>query len=192
MARKRGFANPRTSKHLVRNQSDRTARIQALCVHSTESHPRPGTGDVDAIQNWFDNPASQASSHYCIDDTGNSRQLVEESRKAWTCGAGNSVTVNYELIGFAAWSNGMWRSHPKQIRKLAQHIAYSSIQWGVPVQRGRVGSRGGVLVITKPGVITHNDVSKAGFGTHTDPGRFFPMRLTLRLARWYRKHGWFS
>jgi len=191
MAKKRGFANPRTDKHLVRNQSTRSARVQALCIHSTESHPRPGDADLDAIQSWFDNPASQASSHYCIDDQGRSRQMVEENRKAWTCGAANSLTVNYELIGFAAWTRKTWRSYPKQLRKLAQHIAYSSIQWGVPIQRGRVGNAGGVCVITRPGVIKHADVSKAGFGTHTDPGRFFPMTVVLQMARYYRRRGWY-
>src|SRR5690349_6704183 len=101
MAR-RGFNNPRTGIANVRNQSDRIAgsKIQALAIHSTESHPRPGNDDIDAIQAWFDNPASQASSHYVIDDAGRSRQLVPEGRKAWTIGLANSWTVNYELIGF--------------------------------------------------------------------------------------------
>lgn len=184
----RGFTNPRTGLATVRNQSDRVpgSKIQALAIHSTESHPRPGNGDIDAIQNWFDNPASQASSHYVIDDAGRSRQLVLEQRKAWTIGLANSWTVNYELIGFAA---GVWK-HRAQLKKLAQHLAYSSREHGVPLRKGRVGNVGGRCVCTKTGVIFHSDVTAAGFGSHTDPGKRFPLAAVLASARWYRRRGW--
>ena len=184
----RSFKNPRTGRHLVRNQSDRIpgAKVQALAIHSTESHPRPGNDDIDAIQNWFDNPASQASSHYCIDDAGRSRQLVDEHRKAWTIGLANSWTVNYELIGFAS---GTWK-HRKQLKKLAQHLAYSSRKHGVPLRKGKVGNVGGRCVCTRSGVIFHSDVTAAGFGTHTDPGKRFPLTTVLATALWYRRHGW--
>lgn len=185
----RSFANPRTGKADVRNQSARVpgSRVQALAVHSTESHPRPGNGDIDAIQSWFDNPASQASSHYVIDDAGRSRQLVPEDRKAWTIGAANSWTVNYELIGFASFSAKQWNW--RQLKKLAQHLAYSSRQHGVPLRRGKVGGSG-TCVCTRSGVITHFDVTKAGFGSHTDPGSGFPMVRVLAMAKYYKRRGW--
>lgn len=189
---KRTFRNPRTDWQPVRNRSDRApgSKILACAIHSTESHPRPGDGDLSAIWNWFNNPASQASSHYVIDDDGNSWQMVGDFDKAWTIGVANSWTLNYELIGHAADSNRKWRQRMPQLKKLAQHLAHAHLRHGVPLRKGKVGNQGGACVCVKAGVIRHSDVTAAGFGSHTDPGSGFPFWLVLRLARWYAKHGW--
>lgn len=191
---KRKFQNPRTRWVPVRNQSDRQdgAKIVACAIHSTESHPRPGNADLEAIRSWFDNPASQASSHYVIDDDGNSWQMVGDFAKAWTIGVANSWTLNYELIGHAADSRWRWRQRMPQLKKLAQHLAHAHRRHGVPLRRGRVAARGGTCVCVRPGVIRHSDVTAAGFGSHTDPGSGFPFWLVIRLARWYARYGWYS
>jgi hypothetical protein len=192
----RTFDNPRTQlKLLTRNFSQRShpvhgKKIMALAVHSTESHPRPGSADLQAIYNWFSNPASQASSHYVIDDRGESWQLVREADKAWTIGAANSFTINYEMIGFARDSEASWLARLPQLKKLAQHLAHNSRRLDIPLRKGEVANKNGVCVCTRTGVIRHSDVTRAGFGSHTDPGAGFPLRRVILLAQWYKVRGW--
>src|SRR5215213_10453306 len=95
---------PNTTRNYVRNRSSRVfAPIQAVAVHSTESQDLPGTTrDLDGIETWFDNPASQASSHIGIDGDGNSRVWVPAEQKAWTILDLNPVTLNIEFVGRAA------------------------------------------------------------------------------------------
>jgi hypothetical protein len=60
----------------------------------------------------------------------------------------------------------------------------------LPIQQGNVRNVNGLCVCTKKGVIRHSDVTAAGFGSHTDPGKAFPMDDFLRYGRYYKKNGW--
>lgn len=192
MAR-RTFKHPRTERKLLKNNwSERTgAGITQIALHTTESHPRPGSGDVQAIWDYFNNPANEASSHFLL-QYPDLWQIVADESKAWTIGAANSWTLNIEIIGFAATSAKQWITGENmlEMRQLAKLIAYLSKKHGIPIQTGTVRNVNGVCQPGRSGVIRHSDVTKAGFGTHTDPGTGFPFRLVLRLARWYSKHGW--
>src|SRR5262245_51556693 len=108
-ARRTKTVAPAHTTHIVRNQSERRAPVLAIAVHSTESADIPGsTKDLVAIRNWFDNPASQASSHIGVDGQGNTELWVHSDRKAWTIGAANSWTVNIEFVARAAQKPGEW------------------------------------------------------------------------------------
>src|SRR3954454_19837263 len=116
MARRTKTAPPTHKTFLVCNQSERRGPVLAIAVHSTESADIPGsTQDLVSIRNWFNNPASQASSHIGIDGAGNTEMWVHSNRKAWTIGAANSWTVNIEFIGRAAQGAGQWED--AQIRE---------------------------------------------------------------------------
>src|SRR5688572_14984484 len=68
------------------NQSDRTGgpgAIAIIVLHSTESHPRPGNGDLASIAEYFQGDVD-ASSHVITDDDGHSARCVPDARKAWT------------------------------------------------------------------------------------------------------------
>jgi N-acetyl-anhydromuramyl-L-alanine amidase AmpD len=180
---------PSHSTHLVTNQSERRGPILAVCVHSTESADLPGTtADLVSIRNWFNNPVAQASSHIGIDGQGNTERWVASNRKAWACGAGNSFTLNIEFVARAAQAAKDWEE--AQVKQGARWLAYWSLKYNIPVQGGRVGNVHGQCVCITPGVIRHSDVTAAGFGSHTDPGRAFPMDDFLDAARWYRIKGW--
>jgi N-acetyl-anhydromuramyl-L-alanine amidase AmpD len=180
---------PRHTTHIVSNQSERRGPVLAVAVHSTESQDIPGsTDDLRAIRNWFNNPDSQASSHVGIDGAGNTEVWVHSNRKAWTIGAANSWTTNIEFIGRAAQPASAWEE--SQIKQGARWAAYWAIKYGFPIQRGRVANVNGLCVCTRKGVITHKQVTDAGFGSHTDPGPAFPMDDFLRYAQWFRKNGW--
>lgn len=181
---------PRHTKHHVRNRSSRRgAPIQAIAVHSTESADLKGTkDDLRGIRNWFDNPASDASSHIGIDGQANTELWVPSTEKAWTILQLNDRTLNIEFVGRAAQRAKDWEE--AQIKQGARWIAYWAIRFDLPVQRGNLRSVNNWPVISKKGVIRHSDLTDIGFGSHTDPGKNFPMADLLDYARWYRRNGW--
>jgi len=192
--------NP-TFRRIVQNQSTRSSgKIGLLVIHSTESHNRPGSSDVLAVAEWFDNPDSDASSHIIIDAEGISVRCVYDSKKAWTCSKFNSVSLNVELVGFAADPVGVWLGVGKrfgkrfvrlkdvaaapQLRELAKLLVEWSEVHSIPLRRAVV-SDGAVV---RSGVTRHMDLGVAG-GNHNDPGNNFPFDAVLRYAI-YRQDRW--
>lgn len=180
---------PAHKTFLVCNQSERRGPVLAIAVHSTESQDLPGTtDDLRAIRNWFDNPVSQASSHIGIDGQGNTELWVHSNKKAWTIGAANSFTCNIEFVARAAQGSSSWEK--AQVKAGARWAAYWCLKYGLPVQIGNVRNVNGQCVCSKRGIIRHSDVTAAGFGSHTDPGKAFPMDDFLRYTRYYVQKGW--
>jgi N-acetylmuramoyl-L-alanine amidase-like protein len=166
----------------VINQSDRTAGVplNLIVLHSTESHNRPGDSDLAGVAGWFDNPAAQASSHVIVDADGSSARCVPDDRKAWTCEAYNSASLNIEQIGFASQGRKGWRRNWRELRETARWIARWSRQHRIPIRRAHVANG----VVTRSGVTTHAKLGSAG-GGHHDPGDY-PFRRVLLLARLYK------
>ena len=189
MAKRQKKYPPHHRTRIVKNQSSRNgAKILAIAVHSTESADVRGWDDLNGVGNWFNNPASQASSHLGIDGEAHSIRYVTDGRKAWTISALNSVTLNIEFIGRAAQPGSAWEE--AQIREGARWAAYWCLQYGIPAQRGACRAKNGQAWISKKGIIRHSDLTAAGIGSHTDPGRQFPMRDFLDKIQWYKKNGW--
>jgi N-acetyl-anhydromuramyl-L-alanine amidase AmpD len=189
MAERTKTRAPAHETHIVCNRSDRRGPVLAVAVHSTESQDLPGTtDDLRSIRRWFNTPASQASSHIGVDGQGNTELWVHSNEKAWTIGAANGFTCNIEFVGRAAQAGSAWET--AQIKAGARWLAYWALKYDLPIQQGNVRNINGLCVCTKKGVIRHSDVTAAGFGSHTDPGRNFPMDDFLRYGRYYRKNGW--
>lgn len=164
---------------IVRNKSSRNgARILLGVLHTTEGHERPGVSDLTGLASWFDNPASQASSHVGNDAEGNDIRMVNDQNKAWTCAGYNSVSVNLEQIGLAAETRAQWLAQPKQLENTAWWVAHWSELHGIPIRQGQVN--GGRVIRT--GFVQHSQLGTVG-GGHHDCGPGFPMDHVLDLAR---------
>lgn len=171
----------------VCNQSARSSSIAAIVLHDTESHDVTGLADLQAIGNFFNEPAVKASAHVCVDGQGYSARYVPDGRKAWHCAGYNSQTLGIEQIGFATFTELLWNRHKRaQLKKVAKYIAYWSKQYGIPIQRGAVSNG----VVTRRGVLMHSELGSIG-GGHHDPGPNYPIDAVLRTARWYRRYGWY-
>lgn len=182
---------PHHTVHLLdRNFSSRLgAPIQAVAVHSTESSDvKASWDDLHGVRNWFNNSASQASSHLGIDGDGHVEKWVKDVDKAWTILELNNRTLNIEFVGRAAQPRSDWEK--AQIHAGAQWAAWWCVHHGIPVQRGQVKNVHGYPVIVEKGIITHHDLTRAGFGTHTDPGPNFPIGRFIDLAQEYKRNGW--
>lgn len=185
---------PEYERHIVQNRSERGgARVRGIMAHTTESAEVPG-GDADlmSVFNWFNNPASQASSHVGIDGEGNSHLWVPSSQKAWTMGHReiNAETLNIEFIGRAAQPAADWEE--KQIKVGAKWAAY----WILNLRSCDIAEHVKRLVMVPgPSIMTaglgrHSDLTNVGVGTHTDPGPNFPMSTWMRQTQYYIDNGW--
>lgn len=165
---------PSFEKCAVRNYSSRHGQRPSLWViHDTESpnvsgRGPPGKQDIRAICSWFNNPDSQASSHYTTDADGNTLQMVDLADKAWTQAGFNSVAISDEFIGYA--SQTAW---PFAQRLAGEQLAAADLKrYGIPAQRGLVD--GQTCQVIRPGILMHADLGACG-GSHHDAGTAFPM-----------------
>ena len=166
------------STRLVRNYSSRNGRTPLLWVlHYTVSPNRPGLSDMDAVAAWFNNPRSQASSHYLIDNEGHCYLLVPESQKAWTQATFNPVSISVEVINTGREPSYAGRAG---LRKLARVISDSAARWRIPIRKGAV--RG--CTVVRSGIIDHDALGQCG-GGHTDI-RPYSVDTVIAAGRGYR------
>lgn len=171
---------PEITKY-VQNQSDRQpgTKIKLIVLHTTEGHNRPGLEDLKSLASWFDNPNAQASSHVGNDAEGNDARFVADKKKAWTCAAYNSASLNIEQVGFSATAQSTWLAQNKaQLQNTAEWIAYWSKEHNIPIRKGRV-FKGRVLLA---GVVQHSDLGVEG-GNHGDCGEGYPFKYVMQLAK---------
>ena len=177
----------RISLTVVNHGDQRPLRsIRGITLHTTEGHDRPGIADLDALGDFFNNPLVEASSHVAVDGEGHSARYVPDGYRAWTQGAYNGQMLSVEQIGFAKWSRWFWvNRRNKQLKKVAQYIAYWSTEYNIPIRKGKAT----VGIVTKTGIFRHSELGAAG-GGHSDPGKGYPMHTVLSLARKYKRRGW--
>jgi N-acetyl-anhydromuramyl-L-alanine amidase AmpD len=132
------------------NQSLRGAPIDLVVLHDTE-------GAYGAAINWLRNPAADASAHVVLREDGKeATQLVPWSKKAWSCMAFNSRSLNLEMSGKASVGYGA-----AEIDAAARIVAYWCKLYGIPVRHALAGKTSGITF--------HQELGAAG-GGHSDPG----------------------
>jgi N-acetyl-anhydromuramyl-L-alanine amidase AmpD len=116
------------------------------------------------------------SAHVCVDGEGNSAQYVPDEHKAWHAAGYNSRSLGIEQIGYASFTAALWnRNGRAQLRTVARYIAYWHRKYGIAIRDARGDKRAGV--------VTHASLHTAG--GHYDPGRHYPFRSVLSLAKLY-------
>jgi len=149
------------------------AGVRLIVLHTAE-----GSRTYQSLGSYFQNPASQVSSHVGIDDTANTvGEYVQRSGKAWTASNANPVAVQAELCAFAAWDNAEWHRHPNMLENAATWIREESQAFGIPIvklnaQQAQSSGRG---------VCQHVDLGSWG-GGHTDCGPAFPIDEVISMA----------
>jgi len=163
------------------NKSSRNgAKPTLVVIHATVSNNVKGTGDLRAIGNWFNQSRSQASSHVCTDNEGQSARYVWDNDKAWHCAAFNAMSLGIEQILPATVVGNKAQLTDNLYRETSRWVARWNKKYGIPI---RVGSVSGYNV-TKSGIVRHSDLGQPG-GGHSDPG-LYDMEKMLSYARFYR------
>lgn len=194
MARRYKDRPPDYERFHVQNWSSRNgAKVKGIMCHTTESSDLPRTDDdLDGVQNWFNNPASEASSWIGVDGDANSRLWVPGARKAWTMGHRqvNAETLNIEFVGRASQPLASWEE--KQVKHGAKWAAYAILNYKFVlidpdhVRRCRMNG----IEFAVNGIGRHKDLTDQGIGSHTDPGTNFPMHDFIGYTIYYIEHGW--
>lgn len=141
---------PKLLQHPSPNRSNRTSPIDLIVLHDTE-------GSYGAAVNWLSNPQAQASAHVVLREDGKeATQLVPWSKKAWSCVAFNSRSLNLEMAGKASVGYGA-----AEIDAAASIVAYWAKLYSIPI-RDAIGGK-------QSGITFHQDLGAEG-GGHHDPG----------------------
>lgn len=146
-----------------------------IVLHDTECCDAPGFTELAAVAKYWVNTGLGYGAHFVVDKAGNVAQCADPDRIMWAVENRNSGTVHIELIGFSTYG-ALWWKRPKQLAKVAKLIAWLNAEYGIPIEHD-----------PDRGVSGHREQPKQ---THTDPGRVFPYKLLLTLARRYRSIGW--
>lgn len=147
-----------------------------VVLHSTESHDRPGTEDVEAVLKYLEDTPEALGVHFVTDKEGNLGQGARINQLVYHAKGANSISVGIEQIGFAHHTHWNRIDRTPQIEKVAKTLAYISKERGIPLRHS-----------TTHGVALHRDFP---LGHHTDPGESYPLSRVLRLARRFKKTGW--
>ena len=162
------------------NKTRATGRaIGVVVIHTMEIPERKGA--ALACANWFANPASGVSAHYCV-DAETTIQCVRETDIAWHARGGNANSIGIELAGFARQDTAAWADaySTAMLERAATLVAEVCRRRGIPVRRLRPAD----LVTAKRGLTGHADVSAAFHESdHWDPGPAFPWTRFLQLTR---------
>ncbi|MFR9726001.1 N-acetylmuramoyl-L-alanine amidase [Streptomyces sp. MS19] len=134
----------------------RTQEISAIVVHVMQ-------GWYAGSISWFQNPASQVSSHYLVRSSdGDVTQMVRDADTAWHARSGNAYSIGIEHEGWVddpAWfTDAMYRSSAALTRHLAD-------RYGIPLDREHI-----IGHVEVPG----ND--------HTDPGPHWDWDFYMALV----------
>lgn len=150
-----------------------------IVLHSTESPNYIGTQDLYGIASYWRRQGDGLGAHLTIDGDGLTALNINERELGYHTYRRNTNSLGIEQIGYAKWTRAEWMSHPAQLRKVAQWLAYWSKEFDIPLSRN-----------VEHGVSTHNDQSQLIGGGHWDPGPGYPFDYVLSLAREYKKTGW--
>lgn len=171
------------ARHYTRLALGDVRRKDLIVVHTMESAEKPDT--AENVARWFaGHSAPKASPHFNI-DLDSIVQSVRIHDVAWTAPGANHNGIHLEHAGRASQAPRDWLD-PYSVAmlarsaKLAGHLCRA---YKIPVRYVTPA----MLKDGKRGITTHHAVTIAfRKGTHTDPGKDFPMAMYLGLVRAYK------
>lgn len=150
--------------------------VKWIVLHSTETGPHTAR----AVARYFSSSAARGSTHLVVDDDECYRCLAN-NQVPWGAKGANYAGFHIEQCGFARWSDGLWRTRMRTLRRAAYKTAVHCRRFGIPVRF--VDAQG--LLAGRKGITTHRECSKAFGGTHWDPGPGWPKALFMGMVRTY-------
>lgn len=145
-------------------------------VHDTECGDLPGDAELRGVARFWERQHEGLGAELLIDKDGLSGVCAEPNQICWAVAGRNTGSYHVELIGFARFKGFQWIRRRKQLDKLARHMAWLNLEYGIELRRD-----------PDTGWSGHRDQPHAN---HTDPGPYFPWALVLAKARKYRRQGW--
>lgn len=125
------------------NHSSRNGhKIEGVVIHVTE-------GSIASVDDWFSQPVSKVSAHYCILKGGGIHQYVDDSLAAWHAGRvlhpsaqivldHPGVNPNAFLLGVEHEGSGKEDFTPEQYETSSSLLAYLSLKYDFPLDNDHV------------------------------------------------------
>jgi N-acetyl-anhydromuramyl-L-alanine amidase AmpD len=154
-------------------------QIDLIVIHTMEMDEKGETAEHCA--QWFRNPASQVSAHYCV-DANSIVQCVRDQDVGWHAPGANHDGIGIEHAGRAKQTGREWSDaySTAMLERSAGLVAELCRKYKIPVTWLYAAD----LKAGKRGITTHDAVSKAfKRGSHWDPGTGFPIERYLSLVR---------
>ena len=154
-------------------------QIDLIVIHTMEMDEKGETAENCA--QWFRNPGSQVSAHYCV-DSNSIVQCVRDQDVAWHAPGANHDGLGIEHAGRAKQTGRDWSDaySTAMLERSAALVAELCTTYKIPVTWLYAAD----LRAGKRGLTTHKAVSDAfKRGTHWDPGEGFPVERYLALVR---------
>jgi len=154
-------------------------KIDLIVIHTMEMDEKGETAEHCA--QWFRNPASKVSAHYCV-DADSIVQCVRDQDVGWHAPGANHDGIGIEHAGRAKQTGRDWSDaySTAMLDLSAGLVADLCRKHGIPVTWLYAAD----LRAGKRGITTHKAVSDAfKRGSHWDPGPGFPVERYLALVR---------
>jgi hypothetical protein len=143
-------------------RSDGAGSIERIVLHTTE-------GSYGGAVSWFQDPASEVSSHYVIRRSdGEVTQMVSDDAKAWHACNNNNDTLGVEHEG-ASSNPSTWT--PAMVDASARLAAWLVVQYDIPIDRDHI--------------VGHGEIQPAECSGRVDPGPHFPWDDYMTLVGQY-------
>lgn len=158
--------------------------IKWLVLHSMEAKEASST--AENVAKYFagtHGPAPEASAHFNIDDDSIVQSVLEKD-VGWHAKGCNKYSIGLEHAGYARQSEKEWNDpfSITMLRNSAYLAARLCKKWNIPV--AYIDRKG--LVNGDAGITTHNEITYAfKKGTHTDPGKGFPIDQYIQMVKDY-------
>ena len=159
--------------------------VDVVVIHTMEMDEKGDT--AESCSQWFKNPRSQVSAHYCV-DVDSVVQCVKEEDVAWHAPGANHNGIGVEHAGRAAQTGRDWSDDysTKMLAVSAELVGGVCARYGIPA----VWLQPADLLAGKRGITSHANVSKAfKRGSHWDPGDSFPVASYLAAVAGHTQGG---
>jgi hypothetical protein len=162
-------------------RAGRRGSIVFIGIHTMEAPEGPSTAENVAA--YFAKPATQASSHWCVDNNSRVR-CVNDGDEAWTMPPVNPNSLNIELAGYASQGSSGWND--AYSRSMLDNAAVCAAEWcrkySIPLRRNTDAQ---IRAYAK-GFVGHVDVNRVFRSSdHYDPGPAFPWTDFLKMVGKY-------
>lgn len=147
--------------------------IDLQVIHDQES------ATALAAASWFAHQQSAGSATYTNDDI-HCYRCLRDDQVPWGAPGANYHGLHYEQAGFAAWKPITWKRHLKTIDRTAWKVARDARRYGIEIRWLDAAhlKRG-----MRNGQTSHRMCTAAFGGSHTDPGRYYPVQYFMKRVR---------
>lgn len=148
-----------------------------IVLHSTESDGEGVRYGRDIVAFWRRQGLGYGA-HFVVARDGCVVNCAPPTKITWHVENRNTGSVGIEQAGYARYTLAEWYKRERELDSTARIIAALAHAWNIPLE-----------LDDDHGIATHAMESRHYGGSHSDPGKDYPLSHVLGMARSYRNAG---